>query len=374
MKWRLTSLGAALCTLVIAAACGKNADPVQSPSAPSAVSASANANADGSTIKATAPTPVAPANGQKIDGVVADGVTLQVGNATSKFSAGMPVVYRFQLMNAASSVIEDSGDVQPGGSQTSYRVQAQLEGDATYRWRARIEGEQGRYVGEWSATWSFVAPQAAGYIRGGEVYDPLINGVTVGTVYGPIRFHPGLGVELLTLDSFIAYDLPQTVTEGEFSYLASNVRTGHEGGKTKLMAMSQGYDDITTNDRRMTFEKRNGGDIAWRLLTHGDQIDTIGPERLNIDFRPTGPDHHWFFEMSWRGNVFTPLIREHSANGRVVYRFPKHWVGRAYDPSPHVAFIGGPAGRAGSESGSVPNIIIRQVWLSSRPRPASIAN
>lgn len=374
MKWRLTSLAAALCTLAVAASCSKSAELSQSPSAPSAVTASANANADGSTIKATAPTLVAPANGQRFEGAAGDGVVLTVGNAASKFNAGLPVVYRFQLMNAGSAVVEDSGDVPGGAVQTSYRIKSNLEGDATYRWRARVEGEQGSYIGEWSPTWSFIAPQSTGYNRPGELYDPLVNGKTIGTVYGDVRFHPGLGVELLTLDSYIAYDLPQTITEGEFSYLASNVRTGHEGGKTKLMAMSQGYGDITTNDRRMTFEKRNGGDIAWRLLTHGDQIDTIGPERLNIDFRPTSPDHHWFFEMSWRGNVFTPLIRENSANGREVYRFPKHWEGRPYDPNPHVAFIGGPGGRAGNESGSVPNIIIRQVWLSSRPRPASIAN
>lgn len=374
MKWRLASLCAGLCTLAVAAACGKNAESPTTPSAASAATASANANADGSTIKASAPTLVGPANGQRVEGSFADGVTLQIGNSVSKFNSGLPVVYHFEVFNAAGAKIDDSGEVVPGASQTAYKIKAELEGDATYRWRARATGEQGQFLGEWSAMWTFIAPQSRGYNRPGELYDPLINRATVGTIIGPYQWHDGLGIELLTLDSYIQYDLPQTITEGEFSFLVANLRTGHEGGKTKLMSMQQGYDDITTNDRRMTFEKRADGSLAWRLITHHDQIDTIGPERIQMDFRPTRHDHHWFIEMSWRNNVFRPLIREHSANGPVKYEFPKHWVGTAYNPNPHVAYVGGPGGRAGNESGSVPNMIVRQVWLSSKSRPGSIAN
>lgn len=372
MKWRLTSLCAGLCTVVIAAACAKNAETPSTPSATSAVTASANANPDGSTIKADKPVPVSPGNGVKLEGF-GQTVTVRVKNAVSKWNAGMPVSYRFQLLNAAGNVVEEGADIVPGSAETSYTVKMQLDGDTTYRWRARIEGDQNAF-GQWSDTWSFISPTASGYNRPGELYDPLINGTTIGKIYGPTRFHPGLGIELLTLDSYVEYTLPQTILEGEFSYLVSNLRTGTEGGKTKLMSMQQGYDDITTNDRRMTFEKRADGSMAWRLITHHDQIDTIGPERIGMDFRPTSTDHHWFVQMTWRGNVFTPLIREHSANGPIRYQFPKHWVGDPYDPNPHVAHLGGPGGRAGSESGSVPNMIIRQVWISRNPRPQSIAN
>ena len=46
-----------------------------------------------------------------------------------------------------------------------------------HQWRARAE-YQGA-VGSWAARQSFVAPANDGYIRGSELYDPLINGKTV---------------------------------------------------------------------------------------------------------------------------------------------------------------------------------------------------
>ena len=75
---------------------------------------------------------------------------------------------------------------------------------------------------------------------------------------------------------------------------------------------------------------------------------------------------------TWVGNRFNLLIKDHGANGNTIYNFGKGYGG-VYDPNPHVAFIGGPGGRAGADSGTVPGIIVRQVWLSSRPRP-SFAN
>ncbi len=50
-----------------------------------------------------------------------------------------------------------------------------------------------------------------------------------------------------------------------------------EGNKTKVMAMTEGDSDITTNDRRFTIEKRGNpaGAVAWRVRTSNDQIDTV---------------------------------------------------------------------------------------------------
>ena len=42
---------------------------------------------------------------------------------------------------------------------------------------------------------------------------------------------------------------------------------------------------------------------------------------------------------------------------------------RRTDPRTHVVYLGGPGGRAGDDSGTVPNIIVRQVWASPSPRP-----
>ena len=186
-----------------------------------------------------------------------------------------------------------------------------------------------------------------------------------------MSFIPGVGVKLEDLSSYIQYNLQSTVVSGEFSILVTNMTTNTEGGKTKVMAMAEGDSDITTNDRRFTIEKRGdpAGAIAWRVITSNDQIDTVGAERVRREFNPSSV---YFWKATWGGNRFDLNIKNGGPNGSSLYGFGKNYRG-VYDPNPHRAFIGGPAGRGGINSGTVPGIIVRQVWLSSRPRP-SFAN
>jgi hypothetical protein len=353
------------------AACTKNPATPVSPN--SSAQASTSANPDGSTLKASPPTPLSPPNGQKLDQVLVDGVTLVVGNAVSKFNVGLPVAYRFEIFNSAGVKIEDSDFVVGGATTTSYTVRAALEGDQAYTWRARAEVDQGAYVGSWSERWSFIAPQTEGYIQGAELYDPLANGKTVGALSGPVTFVPGVGLRLESQLSYVAYQLPQTLTEGEFSLLVTDMPTNTDGDKTKLFAMAEGFSDIVTNNRRMTVEKRGdpAGIVAWRFISHGDQIDTEGAER---EFVPFDPNKSYFWQATWRNNFFNVLIKEGGVDGRVIYSKGKPFKGRAYDPNPHVIYLGSPVGRSGESGASVDHVTIRQVWVSGRPRPAFANN
>jgi hypothetical protein len=134
------------------------------------------------------------------------------------------------------------------------------------------------------------------------------------------------------------------------------------------MAMSEGLADITTNNRRFTIERRGNppGTIAWRVITSTDQIDTIGGERVQRNFDPS---HTYLWRATFGSNRFNLQIKDGGVNGREIYSFGKSYSG-VYDPDPHMVFIGGPGGRAGANSGSVPNIIVRHLWVSSRPRPS----
>jgi hypothetical protein len=269
-------------------------------------------------------------------------------------------------MNAGGANVET--DLVAGdGDSTSRAVDAALEGEQMYQWRVRAEFEG--LAGPWSSVQSFVAPPNDGYIRGNELYDPLINGRTVGEIHGPVRFIPGVGVQLLTWDSYISYQLPQTLTEGEYSLLVTNMAANTEGDKQKVMAMSQGYSDLITNDRRMTVEKRGDpqGTIAFRFLTHDDAAETVGQERRGFPFQA---DRVYFFQATWRNNFFNLAINEDGAGGHNVYDFGKGYGGRPYDPNPHVIFVGAPIGRSGSAAASIENTIYRQIWVSNNPRPA----
>lgn len=351
--------------IAIAIAC---ADRPGSPTSPSASGAlTTSAAADGSTLKATAPTLVSPINTQRVD---APEPTLVVANSTTEFASGVSLSYRFEVYNSANTLVDRSGLV-PGDSSgtTSYVVAVQLEGDQTYEWRARAEFDGA--VGPWSLRSSFAVEATNGYLRGNELYDPLINGKTVGTINGPVTFIPGLGVRLETQLSYISYQLEQTLTEGEFSIIVTGMPANTDGNKTKLFAMAQGYSDIVVNERRMTVEKRGDppGVIAWRFITHDDQVDTEGPDRVPYDFKE---NLTYFWQATWRNNRFDLLIKENNTNGvdgATIYNLGKNFAGRAYDPNPHVIYIGAPVGRSGPDGASVDRAIIRQVWVSSRPRP-----
>ena len=217
--------------------------------------------------------------------------------------------------------------------------------------------------------------QPDAYIRGNELYDPLIDGKTIGTIHGPVTFIPGLGVRLESQLSYISYELQQTLTEGEFSIIVTGMPANTEGDKTKLFAMAQGYGDIVTNDRRMTVEKRGdpAGVIAWRFITYDDQIDTVGAERRAYNFQQ---NLTYFWKATWRNNVFNLLVREDAVsgvNGRKIYEMGKHFAGRAYRSEPPRHLHWGARRPQRLAGASVDHVIIRQVWVSGRPRP-SFAN
>jgi hypothetical protein len=351
----LTVVGVLLAT---AMACGDKSSNPAAPSSAGSTSSDTSAAADGSTLKVPAPTLVSPANGATLEDFT---IVLKLNPVTGLFVPSSNYAYRFQLLLNGNVVREFRT------SSATQWAPGDLDSKVTYTWRARAE--QGAYFGPWSESWTFTTPeQPEGYIRGGELYDPLINGRTVGEVVGPVTFIPGVGAKLESLTSYIRYHIPQTVAGGEFSVIVTNMIFNTEGDKTKVMAQQEGTSDITTNRRRFTIEKRGNpaGTVAWRVKTSGSQIDTVGGERRVVHFDPS---HTYFWQASWGGNRFNLLIRDGGPGGNTIYSFGKGYGG-VYDPNPHVAYIGGPGGRAGANSGTVPGIIVRQVWLSSRGRPA----
>ena len=360
-------LASSLCALALAVACARQSGTPSSPS--SSKGGGLGAAADGTTLKGTAPTAMAPLNGAKLQ--PASQPTLVVGNSALYFGTNSSVQYRFQVFNAGGARVYESPLVNQGNGTTSHTVTATLDADQTYSWWARAELAD-TYSG-WSArnNATFVAPANSGYITGNELYDPLINGQTVGELHGPVQFIPGLGIKLLSQEGYVSYELPIPLNEGEFSVIVTNLAANTKGGKTKLFAMGDGYSDIVTNEYRMTVEKRGDppGVVAWRFIARDDQVDTEGAEREDFNFLAS---QTYFWEASWRANFFNLRILEGGGPGagRRVYEKGKPWEGRGYEPKHHVLYLGAPVGRSGADGASVNDVIIRQVWVSSRPRPA----
>ena len=340
---------AALMALMMA--CGESNSPT-SPANPSP------AAADGTTLKATAPALVDPIGGKRI---ADQQPTLTFKAASAKYATGVTFTYRVQLLNAADAPVEERT-----GTGLSVKMNTVLDVNKTYKWKVRAEMDSS--AGPWSATETFLSldiPKAFNNADG--LYDPLTDGTTIGRFMGSITFVPGKGVRLEDFSSFIQYALPQTVSAGEFSMIVTNIGTTNEGDKTKVMCMSEGLGDIITNERRYTLEKRNTGDVAWRMITHDLQIDTEGAERVHVDFHGS---MDYLFQSVWTATNLRVRIYEGGASGKLIYDMGKGFIGRGYDPNPHYAFAGAPTGRSGATAATVPKIIVRQVWLSRNPRPA----
>jgi hypothetical protein len=321
-----------------------------------------DAAADGSTLKAATPSPLSPTGGTQ----VVDPLIFTASKSTGKY-ADVPLSYQFQV-RSGSTVVYDSGVTGDAGSgaNVTHTPTAPLEPDTTFTWRVRA-AYQGA-VGSWSADATFKSPVGA-YIRGSEIRDPLTIGRTVGTAFGPVQFVKD-GLELMSQSSRVTYQLPQTLEAGEFSVMVTGFDEGSPGDKSKIMSMQEGGGDITTNDYRVTVEKRGSsyflpGAVTFRIIVGGGEHAIFDGTRLAIGFS----DERWYFWKSTWGPDFAQVdVREDSPTGRVIYS-QRVGTNHSYRPSPHMIHLGSPVGRAGPIDASIPGTIYKNVWVSAAPRP-----
>lgn len=358
----------AVTAFAMGVACTRGANSPSSPS--SSGGGGLGAAADGTTLKASTPTPVSPLNGVKID--LGATPTLVINNSVLAFAttsgSSVQLTYRFRIFNAAGATIANTVVPSGSGTTTSLVVTAPLDGEQVYSWDVRAE-----YSGTFTAYSSrtnarFEMPASTGFIKANEIYDPLINGKTVGVTHGAVTFVGAQGAKLEDFQSYIHYALPQTLDQGEFSMIIGNIKSYMDGGKTKLFAMAQGFDDLITNEYRATVEKRGGGEVAWRFIARDDQIDTEGAEREYLELDRA---HTYLWKASWRNNRFQVEVWDAPSGGRLIYSKGKNWDGRGYTPSQHVIFVGAPIGRSGADAATVPGMVVRQVYVGPNSRPAT---
>lgn len=126
-----------------------------SPLSPSSITETdAAANADGSTLKVTAPTLVSPINGAK---VATRRPTFTFENAAGKYSTA-PLSYRIELLDSGGAFVS-AGVVNGGEGNTSYIPQTDLALAKDYQWRVRAELEG--VPGPYSAVGTFRTPDSA---------------------------------------------------------------------------------------------------------------------------------------------------------------------------------------------------------------------
>jgi hypothetical protein len=204
--------------------------------------------------KLTAPALEAPADGAQLDTLrptltVRNGASDQAGTRTYEFqvsdSADFSTVGAAQTLPTFRASMTKTGVPEDASGKTSFAADQDLQPTTRFHWRARVV--QGSTSSEWSAVGTFKS-KLVGFLRAGELYDPLIHGATVGTIVGDVTFIPGKGLKLNTFASFVRYRLPETISTGEFSMEVEGLRGNGPGNKTKVYGMQEGQGDFITNE------------------------------------------------------------------------------------------------------------------------------
>jgi hypothetical protein len=354
----------------------------QSPNAatasPAPLPAAADANADGSTLKATAPTPRSPINTAGV--TPGEPVVLVVGNSTPTYAANVVLSYRFELSNAAGALVE-SAVVPSGSGSTSRTVAAELDGDQTYQWRARAE-YQGN-AGPWSARVSFVAPALKGYIRGTELFDPLTNGATVGTIGGSnnVTWVPRQGIRMNDEYAYVVYEMPQTFSSGEISAEVTGLGPGGAPGKARIFSILDRLGVPGSSARySINVQYRGAGGspdncIAWKAVL-GDNANSLEPSTADrfSSVYILDPSKVYLWQSFWTPTSVRVVVRDGGATGPVVYDFKVNATSGTTDwnPSKMYAFVGTNNANYTGFDGTRIGMTFRNLWVGSTPRPATL--
>lgn len=349
----------ALCFVLTAAGCSSKSPSVVAPTASSGL---------------TAPALDSPSDDQQLDSVRP---TLVVRNG----SGGNGVrAYDFQLAVDSTftpvalsklSVVENSS------GKTSVTIDVDLQPSTRYYWRVRMV--QGGVATDWVV--GKFRTKVGGYNRSGELYDILSDGFTVGERFGSTTFIAGRGLRLDNATSYVRYQLPSTVSIGEFSMEVEGLAPNGPQPKQNIFSMAQGTGAVTNDSYEMTAQYRGAPGnpdncitfkAVWGSTAYKLEPDLAGRSDGVINLNPSTT---YFWQGSWTATAFRLVVKAGGINGSVIYdRTISAPGGGPYAPSPHVAYLGSNAGALGTDSGSFPGVVVRNVWLSSKPRPASLGS
>ena len=358
-----------------AAACGSGAsEPRQVPVGPTAPSGSG-------TVTLSAPAPVSPSNGEQLSTLRP---TLTVQNATSSNQSGTRT-YEFQVSdNSGFSIVasltasflvsvNQTGVAEGGDGRTSFTVLNDLQPATRMYWRARVV--QGATTSEWTSAAMFKT-KLVGYNRPGELYDPLIHSESIGAISGAHAWIPGKGLRLDTERSYVRYQLGEAMSNGEFSVEVEGLHPDGPNHKLKIFSMNDRDGDISFSNMGMSTMYRGvdgnpSNCIAFKAV-FGSQSRIAEPDRgqRNAGIRSLDPSRTYFWKATW-GSDFHLVVLDGGINGNSIYDLAISEGGTlrgAY------AWLGSSQAAFGTDAGTFPGAIYRNLWIGNKPRPSTLGN
>lgn len=305
--------------------------------------------------------------------------TLTVGNGSSNRSGTR--TYEFQVSDNtgfSSTLVSRTGIPEDISGLTSISVTIDLQVSTRYYWRARVT--QGDASSSWSTTGRFRTRSAA-YNNPGELWDPL-GGATVGTPVGSTTFVSGEGLRINDLNSYVRYDLPQTMSTGEFSMEVKGLYANGPAEKMKVFSMFDGTGNLTNTRYEMSAQYRglsgNPNNCISFKAVWGDLGVRLEPDlaKRNGSVLNLNPNQWYYWQANWTASSFRLVVRDGGITGAVLYDYTINAPGGTgpYAPSPHYAYLGATSGQYGIDTGSWPGVVYRNVWLSNKPRPTALGS
>jgi hypothetical protein len=320
----------------------------------------------------SAPAVSAPVNDTQLTDTA---VVLKAGNAQA--TGVQNVRYRFEWSEADTfpdgSRTGFKDDVEQGGDGTSFQITDTLKPGVKYFWRVRAYA--GDVTSDWSATASFVTLNK-GYFRGQEVYDPLVNGETVGSRIGGM-FVPNQGWKSTNTSDGIDYDIPTcSACTVEFDVTDFGKRAGVAVSKDlKWLSMGDGstfgnFSVFRNHVWKMHLEQRSDGDgtgmkLIWRNGREGDGDpgDHEGRLEPTMNWRSSAVFH---FIITWTQTGYEVSVSEVNADGALTNG--RLWFqggfARPYAPPNHRISLG-----TRSRSETMPGLFRNVKIYPGPPRP-----
>ena len=327
----------------------------------------------------TTPAADSPGDGAQLDNVRP---TLTVVNSTSSQSGAR--TYEFQIADnpefaANANAVSQEVSEDPSG-KTRFTVGQDLQPTTAYYWHARVV--QGGSKSNWSETRSFTT-KLVGFNRPGALYDPLVNGETVGSIGGSgnITWVPGEGIRMNDELAYVVYELPQVLSSGEISVEVTGLHPNGPLGKPRIFSILDRLGVIGSSSRySINVQYRGAGGnpnncIAWKAI-FGDNSQSLEPttaQRFSSVYL-LDPSKVYLWQGIWTPNSFRLVVKEGSTTGSVVYDLGVQSATGNWNPAKMFAFLGTNNGSFVEFDGTYAGMTLRNLWVGSTPRPPSLGS
>lgn len=288
----------------------------------------------GPSVTVSAPNPVSPGGGVQVGSQPG----LTVSNATS--SDGSSLTYSFQVASDsafASIVARAEGIAQGAGGQTTWEVSSPLA-NGRFFWRARARA--GSVDGPFSPVSEFAVLEAFRSTTprdGLLVYDPLVNGSSVGVVGGGEFTTKGWRVDARS--NSIIYDVPTTASGFlEVDITNLSLRNISADSRMVFIMWDPTAGEFTTNPYRVSVQKldrRSSVTIKYirlRWISNGRQFDDANSF---IGWDPA-TTYHW--RMEWGPEDGGPNAAKVFLDDREIMRV--QYGAQTYRPNLHRIELG----------------------------------